>query len=246
LEDPEKKVAGELTALAADIALGPALGPVGSILKAVAGPFLARRHATRMDDGFRAFVEQWADLSSQSEEAAEAELGRLLTQGGDDSEEAERKIYEYFRLWALSHSPGAWPYIARMTAIYLRENRGIDALFRRCGRLLAACEEEDIDTLRRALRATDESLAKHPAGGTLDVIWAAHDELGISVQLGRGRHAVGTTQQRADHAASRHREVVDLLLTHRLGAYNAEGQVFFERSDGFIDFLRRLFQHRPL
>jgi hypothetical protein len=241
LSDEAKKAVGELVVVAGDALFGL---PVLSGVRALVAPIVTRWRVRQLDAVVAAYVKQLAEVSGLPPEEVPATIERILQADKDGA--AEAKVAEYFDLCLRAHSPEAWPYIARLAATYLHKDRKIDDFFRRCGRLLAACEGEDIAAIDRALRETVKKRAVATGDGARDIFWAAHDEVGIAVYAGEGRRSVSVSHGHLDRATSRNRQVIELLGTYRLGSSSGEGQVFFPHSDGLLDRLIDLFTHRPM
>lgn len=212
--------------------------PVGTGVAVFAGYVLTlwdRLNQDKAANDYVAFVEQWAFVHEMPAAEAEAEVRRLMTVGDPAHDE---KLYEAFRHRAFLRSAAAWPYIARMTAMYAREGRAADDFFRRMGWLLERCETNDIEAIYKASRATAEALGKH--GGTAPKVhWSA---LGDGVDV----HIVTPTQGTspwldATGASTASVQAVDLLAEARVARPLNTGLVELEGYllDGLLALFNR-------
>ena len=127
--------------------------------------------ARKVERAFQLLVASLVELDPLPEAAQSERLERILLAGEPGTGDPHQALYEAFRSFAFTRTEAAWPYIALMTADYVHHNRPVDKFFRRMGWLLERCEEEDIEVLRAAARATSAKLSEPPDFPNLLVTW---------------------------------------------------------------------------
>lgn len=221
-------VVGSLaTAAAAAVGVAPIIAPAAALGLGVKylGAMWARVRDEKAETAYAAFVEQWATVNMMHPEEAAQEVHPLLSEGDPAHDDA---LYETFRHLAFMRSDRAWSFIARMTAMYVREKRPVDDFFRRAGWLLERCESEDVDIIVKACGDTHAKISMPENRDFRSIRWSAHDEVGIAAYVERGHNLSTTSSSHLLLATTRHGAVVDLIGSSRLARVLAPAQVLFD------------------
>lgn len=157
-------------------------------------------------------------------------------------EDQEDLLYETFRSMAFSKSRAAWPYIARMTADYLKNRGGKpDTFFKRMAWLLERCEDEDVHFIARALVLTRECVNEATGEAEDPVVEWTHGGGGaLTVSARRGRGVSASVRVVAGEFP-RNYEVNGLVRESRIGRSSGGRNTRFPPEEGFIKQLIRLF-----
>lgn len=141
MPDDNSLTVRDAASTALDVATGTPMGTALKLAHDFVGVFQVRATERRAARAMQVYLDSWSTLRGIQPGQAEAEVARMLHEGTAEQDEA---LYQMFRSMAFSRSPAAWPYIARMTAEYINEQRPADEFFRRLGLFLERAAEPDV------------------------------------------------------------------------------------------------------
>ncbi len=148
MTDDERAALLALGAPMADLATGTPAGSVAAALLQGLRFLTVSFQQRKAERALATFIESLAVAGDLPRLEAEKRVRLLLASTDPKTQDA---LYACFKAMFNGRSEAAWPYIARLTSMYVLYEPSVDTFFKRASWLLERCEDEDVKLLVEAM-----------------------------------------------------------------------------------------------
>ncbi|MFH1467870.1 MAG: hypothetical protein ABIO70_26025 [Pseudomonadota bacterium] len=151
MPDDERLDLVALGAPVADLATGTPAGSIAAALLQGLRFLTVSFQQQKAERALDTFIESLAVAGDLPRVEAEKRVRLLLASTDPKTQDA---LYACFKAMFNGRSEAAWPYIARLTSLYVLYQPSVDAFFKRASWLLERCEDEDVKLLVEAMQVS--------------------------------------------------------------------------------------------